>query len=301
MLLPLLQPPGPQKRASQAQPPRGHLAQTAWSLTAYLPHSVPPDTPTQGPPAFHQSCLPWPVGRPSPGIFPEGALVASALQPQGQGGRRPEPAGCLRERSPRGSQRSSQMGGVRRGGRLGPSHGRDQAEACSWEEVRPARGPSPHLWLQGAASPTRPGSSQGLVLPVSGAPLSGKCRTLGGRGPPLPSAAPPRGQVSSRLWLPSARPPGGPTTSLRGEAQSFGRCRRAAFLGPHHCLWPGPPWPLRSPALLPLPASLGPLPLCGHISRVSSARSRPALLCLLGTQWAPPCPAPSLGLWWSGE
>ncbi|CAI9167387.1 unnamed protein product [Rangifer tarandus platyrhynchus] len=48
--VPLLQPPGPQRRASQAQPSRGQLAQTAWGLTAYLPHSVPPDTATQGPP-----------------------------------------------------------------------------------------------------------------------------------------------------------------------------------------------------------------------------------------------------------
>lgn len=52
------------------------------------------------------------------------------------------------------AQRPSRPGGTHRGGRLGPSHERAQAEACSLEEARPTRGPSPF-------SPVAPGSSVG--------------------------------------------------------------------------------------------------------------------------------------------
>lgn len=63
---------------------------------------------------------------------------------------------------------------------------------AAWRRRDPQGAPHPsHLWLQGAASATRPGSGQSLVLLVPRAPLGSKCRTLVGHGPPLPSAAPP--------------------------------------------------------------------------------------------------------------
>lgn len=184
----------------------------------------------------------------------------------------PCPQAASSERSSRGSQRSSRPHGAGRGGRLGPGHGGDHAEACSWEDVRPARGP--------LISPVAPESSvdhearlgPGLGLPVPGAPLGSKCRTLGDAGPlcpllPLPEARAPLGSGCPQPGRLEAPPP-----------HSEGRLRASADAAE----WPfwvsitargqGRPSPL-SPVLLPLPASLGPLPWCGHISRVSSAHS----------------------------
>lgn len=114
---------------------------------------------------------------------------------------------------------------------------------------------------------------------------------------PLPKTRSPLGSE-----FPSARPPGSPTTSVTGEAQSLARCRGAGFLGPCHCPGSGPPEPLRSPALLTLPVSLGPSALVrAHFPGSPLHTADEPCYAGWGTQWALPCPAPSSGLGWSGE
>lgn len=133
-------------------------------------------------------------------------------------------------------------------------------------------------------------------------PLWAASAGLVGHGPPLPSVAPPKTRSPLEApEFPSARPPGSPTTSVTGEAQSLARCRGAAFLGPCHCPGVRAARANRSPALLTLPVNLGLCPGAGTLSRVSLCTQLMSPAVPLEGQWALPCPAPSSGLRWSGE